>query len=534
MQNPLNQNYARLKLHTRGGGLLAAMLALALCASAFARQEPPAPVTPEATNDVTNAAAPALPALPAPPEAPDQAEPDQDWRSNRHENHPVIFSDFVVDAGVTNHGDAVVLKGTTKIDGVQTHDSVTICGDAKINGTVKHDLVVVLGSVELGPQAEVDGEIVVVGGHLQRAPGAKIHRTPTVIDPGRIPGLGGVTEWITDGLLLGRPLPFVKWAWVVAGLFLLINLLLLVLFPRPLQACVDTVERQPIGSLFAGILMKLLVGLLTFLLIISMIGIVVVPFLLAALVVAFLFGKVTIYRYVGQQLGRQAHLDFLRAPAFALLLGTAIFYLLYTVPILGFVTWGFTGLFGLGAVAMTIIQKFRDERAKTQPPTPAPYQPAAFAGTASAPADPGSSPTTVAPATALDPTLWPRAGFWIRLCAVGLDFVVFLAPMALLHNPLGHAGPLPFLLLWLAYHVVLWTWKGTTVGGIVTGIKIVRVDGQPLDFAVALIRALASVLSAAVLGLGFLWAGLSREKRSWHDKIAGTILVKVPHGMSLI
>jgi len=31
-----------------------------------------------------------------------------------------------------------------------------------------------------------------------------------------------------------------------------------------------------------------------------------------------------------------------------------------------------------------------------------------------------------------------------------------------------------------------------------------------------------------VLGLGFFWAGWSREKQSWHDKIADTIIVKLP------
>jgi uncharacterized RDD family membrane protein YckC len=75
---------------------------------------------------------------------------------------------------------------------------------------------------------------------------------------------------------------------------------------------------------------------------------------------------------------------------------------------------------------------------------------------------------------------------------------------------------------------------GMTVGGIVMGIKLVRVDGRPVDLGVALVRAAASIFSALILGLGFFWAGWNREKQSWHDKIAGTVMVKVPKGVALL
>jgi uncharacterized RDD family membrane protein YckC len=357
------------------------------------------------------------------------------------------------------------------------------------------------------------------------------------LDTTKIPMLNGAIPWITQGLLLGRPLPFVSWAWAIAGVFLLINLLLLMLFPRPLQACVDTIERQPVASLFAGILFKLLLGLVTVLLFVSVVGLIVVPFLLAGSAVAFLFGKITIYRYVGRQLGRQAHLAALEAPAVALIIGTLVIYLLYAVPFLGFLAWAFTGYFGLGAVGMTIIQTFRSERAKSAavgasiPATtiqPATSNPPGEASASSAAVSAASGPAMAATAP-LESALWPRAGFWIRTFALAIDFIVVIIPFVFFRIK----PPLPFLGV-LVYHIALWTWKGTTVGGIVMGIKLVRVDGRPLDFAVCLIRGLAGILSLMVLGLGFFWAGFSRDKQSWHDKIAGTVMVKVPHGISLI
>lgn len=119
-----------------------------------------------------------------------------------------------------------------------------------------------------------------------------------------------------------------------------------------------------------------------------------------------------------------------------------------------------------------------------------------------------------------------RAGFWVRLGATLLDFVL----MSLVWSFIGRY----FLLAWVFYHIGMWTWKGTTIGGIVMGLKIVRVDGTPINFSIALVRSLSSFFSAFALFIGFFWAGWDEEKQAWHDKIAGTYIVKVPKGVSLI
>jgi uncharacterized RDD family membrane protein YckC len=86
----------------------------------------------------------------------------------------------------------------------------------------------------------------------------------------------------------------------------------------------------------------------------------------------------------------------------------------------------------------------------------------------------------------------------------------------------------------LAYHVGMWAWKGTTLGGIVLGLKVVRLDGRPLDWSVALVRALSCFVSLAAFGLGFFWASWSAERQSWHDMIAGTTIVKLAKTVPLI
>lgn len=131
----------------------------------------------------------------------------------------------------------------------------------------------------------------------------------------------------------------------------------------------------------------------------------------------------------------------------------------------------------------------------------------------------------------------PRASLLIRLGALFLDVLLVALIVGFLSDLLprsvrsGPPGLLPLLAL---YGAILWKMKGTTIGGIICGLKVVRVDGRDLDWPTAIVRALGCFLSLVVAGLGFIWIAIDDEKQSWHDKIAGTIVVRMPKGMSLV
>lgn len=128
-----------------------------------------------------------------------------------------------------------------------------------------------------------------------------------------------------------------------------------------------------------------------------------------------------------------------------------------------------------------------------------------------------------------DETTFARAGFWLRIAALVLDALLVGVVLSVLHNVLRVE------LLWLAaYGAVMWKLKGTTVGGIVCDLKVVRLDGRPIDWGTAVVRALGCFLSLAAAGLGFVWIALDPEHQAWHDKIAGTVVVRVPRGVPLV
>jgi uncharacterized RDD family membrane protein YckC len=98
---------------------------------------------------------------------------------------------------------------------------------------------------------------------------------------------------------------------------------------------------------------------------------------------------------------------------------------------------------------------------------------------------------------------------------------------------LNHNGKL-FLVSLATYGAIMWKLKGTTVGGIVCNLKVIRVDGRPMDWPTSVIRALGCFLSLIVVGLGFIWIAFDEGRQSWHDKIAGTAVVRSPQGVSLL
>ena len=126
-------------------------------------------------------------------------------------------------------------------------------------------------------------------------------------------------------------------------------------------------------------------------------------------------------------------------------------------------------------------------------------------------------------------TLFPRASFTDRLAAFVLDAILVGITIGLL-DPLDGETFVP---VFLAYRFGFWTWKGATVGGIICQLRLTRIDGTRVGPAEALVRSLASIFSIGVLGIGCLWVLRDAEQQAWHDKIAGTFVVKVPRNYPL-
>lgn len=90
---------------------------------------------------------------------------------------------------------------------------------------------------------------------------------------------------------------------------------------------------------------------------------------------------------------------------------------------------------------------------------------------------------------------------------------------------------LPFLnmTLIIALYVVLTvSQRGATPGMGSYGLRVNRVNKEPLTWSRVLLWHLVSILSCYCLGLGYLWALVDTKGRTWHDIAAGVEVTRQP------
>ncbi len=78
------------------------------------------------------------------------------------------------------------------------------------------------------------------------------------------------------------------------------------------------------------------------------------------------------------------------------------------------------------------------------------------------------------------------------------------------------------------YHLLLWSWRGQTVGMMAVRIKLLSRSGGRVSLGRAALRLLVYPASVVPLLLGVAIALFDRENRTLHDQLAGTVVVELP------
>jgi uncharacterized RDD family membrane protein YckC len=82
------------------------------------------------------------------------------------------------------------------------------------------------------------------------------------------------------------------------------------------------------------------------------------------------------------------------------------------------------------------------------------------------------------------------------------------------------------ILLVSGYFVLFHAVEGKTPGKWLLGLRVVGAEQRSIGYRRALVRFLGYFPAIFSLGLGILWIALSREKRGWHDFLAGTRVIR--------
>jgi uncharacterized RDD family membrane protein YckC len=129
-------------------------------------------------------------------------------------------------------------------------------------------------------------------------------------------------------------------------------------------------------------------------------------------------------------------------------------------------------------------------------------------------------------------------GFWRRFAANFLDGTILGVAYKLVNAVLLATASLtgtayPGFSDWMLSTIIFWTYmiwfksyRGATPGYNVFGIRIISIKGMQVSIKQIIVRTIFSFFSAIPLGLGYIWIAVDENRQAWHDKIAGTYVIK--------
>jgi hypothetical protein len=427
----------------------------------------------------------------------------------------IAGNSYELPKGESENQNVVLLGGKGTIEGNINGDLVLLGSEATFAGNVNGSLVVIGSKLRAEPGAHVNGDFANIASNVVDSKNISV--TGKKVD---LRGVGVVPvapffKEVISNVFLVRPMsPTSEFSWGLAVLGLALCLFLGWLFPQTFVETDTILQKRPAPAFLTGLAVILGGAVLSALLVITVIGIIALPFLGIAWFILDLFGKTAVSYTIGKRIFPNAA-SHGHATLAWILAGTIVRLILYCIPVVGFIAWGIVLLIGAGSFAIYLVERYRP--ATNGRPLPPSAQP----GTATPPVTHSTQLAlgSVEPVVAL--TL-PKAQFVPRLGANLIDLVVLYAVLSSLH--LTRVT----LLVWVIYRFGMYVWKSATLGQLVLNLRIQKSNGATLvgDYSTSAIRALSSLISLIPLGLGFIWILFSKDLDAWHDKISNTHVVQ--------
>lgn len=237
-------------------------------------------------------------------------------------------------------------ENVTVPEGISVKSVVVVGGSATVYGEVKEDVVAVGGSVILKDTALVGGDVVAIGGKVLKEAGT-ITRGEVV--EMSLVSMAPAFALVSKGVGLREVALFGFLSFLG---FLALVVLLVAFFTPQLGRISGSVEQNPIKNFLVGLLIAALILPITLLLVISIVGIIFIPFWLLLLGVALIFGFVAASHLIGKKVLNLARLSG-KPMMVETLVGVILLGLVAFFPLIGLLVKLLASLAGLGAVYWT-------------------------------------------------------------------------------------------------------------------------------------------------------------------------------------
>jgi len=228
---------------------------------------------------------------------------------------------------------------------------VVIGGDVLIGGEVRKDVVVIGGDIILKSTSIVGGNVVDVGGSIEREEGAQIKGEEISLSAIRLEFLKSLSKISIDMKSL--------WGWLrliwLLGVAIIVVILILAL-PRPVEDTLQALNRDPLRAFLVGLIAFVALIPLTILLLLSLIGILLIPLLFLIILGLSIFGVASVSLLIGRRIRIAFNIERLSS-AWEVLIGLAFIYLLQIIPLIGGIAYFLISLLGLGGIITIILER---------------------------------------------------------------------------------------------------------------------------------------------------------------------------------
>ena len=246
-------------------------------------------------------------------------------------------------------GGDVTVEADQKVDTV-----IDIGGQVTVHGLVERNVIVVGGSIVLATGSLVRGDVVCAGGVIVIGGGAQVY--------------GDITEinWVNISNAFSSALRGEAEGWSLIlniisfcffAVIFIIALLITVFIPRPVIAVAQEIQSYKVKSFFWGLAATLMMVPFFMLLVLSIIGITLIPLVFTLLLLAFILGYIAAGKIFGDYILAKILRRQTKSLTGATISGLILLWLIGWIPYVGLLVKVCALTFGLGGVFLALFNR---------------------------------------------------------------------------------------------------------------------------------------------------------------------------------
>jgi len=270
-----------------------------------------------------------------------------------HSSDFKIKKNLILQKNETFNDNIISIGGNIDIKGKVNKSIIIIGGKLKLYGQVEEDLICISSNVKIYKNAFIKGDLIVIGGKLEKDPGIKIQGEYSYFKF----DLKKIETTLLPIISDSRSITFFKAAKII--LWLILALIIFAIIPKKINNAEEIFEKNMLRIGITGILSVLAFILLFLLFIILSFVIIGVPLLFILIIFYFvliMFGRTVLFYFIGIKITKTLNIKNI-TPAFHIFIGVVFYLMLKFLPVFGPIVLIIFNMFEIGIGMSCLFRK---------------------------------------------------------------------------------------------------------------------------------------------------------------------------------